>query len=114
MSSDLSSVEALTRQFYEWENRGRGWQVWGRPVALEPPFRPFFGHFISGPPVAGADDGRRSTAFSSVFSRLKARATPPPLPVMDTSEPEPQYLEFAAGLVEIQAALPPEIKTTKD
>ena len=29
---------ALTRDFYAWEQRGRGWQVWPEPVELEPPF----------------------------------------------------------------------------
>jgi hypothetical protein len=36
-----SPAEQLTAAFYEWEIRGRGWQVWPYPVALEPPFRPF-------------------------------------------------------------------------
>ena len=31
---------ALTEGFYAWEVRGRGWDVYDFPVALEPPFRP--------------------------------------------------------------------------
>ena len=66
----FSAGEALTRQFYDWEMRGRGWQVSCRPVALEPPFRPFFGHFVHGPPGAVIDDGRKPTALSSFFDGL--------------------------------------------
>ena len=85
----LSSAEALTRQFYEWERRGRGWTVWNRPVALEPPFRPFFDHFIQGPVAAPIDDGRKPTVLSSFFDGLfKSRDTlsPPPVP-LDDAEP---------------------------
>jgi hypothetical protein len=31
-------AQRLTRQFYAWESRGRGWQVWPYAVDLEPPF----------------------------------------------------------------------------
>jgi hypothetical protein len=34
------SIEQLTANFYEWEGRGRGWQLWNAPVELEPPFIP--------------------------------------------------------------------------
>src|SRR6266571_3361013 len=57
-------AERLTRQFYEWEARGRGWQVWPYGVDLEPPFRPFIYHYVpQGPPV---DDGRRPTLLGSL------------------------------------------------
>ena len=46
----------LTAQFYRWELRGRGWFVWPYRVALEPPFRPFEGHFL--PPRPVGNDGR--------------------------------------------------------
>ena len=42
----LTREERLTAQFYDWERRGRGWQLWSYPVELEPPFRPFFGHYV--------------------------------------------------------------------
>ncbi|MDA2932941.1 hypothetical protein MYX82_01205 [Acidobacteria bacterium AH-259-D05] len=56
--------QRLTRQFYQWEERGRGWQVWPYPVELEPPFTPFFSY--STPPATKIDDGRRSTFLSSL------------------------------------------------
>jgi hypothetical protein len=40
----MNSVqEAITTQFYNWERRGRGWQVLPDPVSPEPPFHPFPG-----------------------------------------------------------------------
>lgn len=41
----LALEEYLTAQFYAWEQRGRGWHVFGGPVELESEFIPFFGHF---------------------------------------------------------------------
>lgn len=38
----LTLTEHLTANFYNWEKRGRGWQVWDFPVQVEPPFEPFF------------------------------------------------------------------------
>jgi predicted DNA-binding transcriptional regulator AlpA len=105
----FSSGEALTRQFYEWEVRGRGWQVWNRPVGLEPPFRPFFGHFIPGVP-GSIDDGRKPTFLSSLFEPRN----PPAAPQVDEGEPAAQAVEDFAPLLEIQVALPPETKVTKD
>lgn len=114
--NSFSSAEALTRQFYEWEVRGRGWQVSDRPVALEPPFRPFFGHFVPGMPGAVGDDGRKPTFLSNLvdgfFKRSTAvtgAVTPP-----DDGEPAPHYMEDRTALVELQAILPPETKITKD
>ena len=104
--------ELLTRQFYEWEIRGRGWRVWPRPVVLEPPFRPFFGHFLEGQsPIV--DDGRRQTSFSSFFDRLKA-APEKELTVPVTVEPPLEYFEDNGPLFEVQIALPPETKVTRD
>ena len=37
-------AEQLTLQFYSWELKGRGWQVFDEAVDLEPPFEPFFSH----------------------------------------------------------------------
>jgi hypothetical protein len=62
----LSPDEQLAEQFYSWELRGRGWQVWDQPVDLEPPFEPFFGHYVSGREVA--DDGRKHTILSWLFN----------------------------------------------
>jgi hypothetical protein len=59
----------LTEQFYEWERRGRGHAACDSPVQLEPPFAPFFGHFLQSEYI---DDGRRHT----VLSRLRGLIRP--------------------------------------
>lgn len=50
--------EYLTFQFYAWEKRGRGWNLFDQPVELEPEFVPFFGHFRP-EKIASVDYGRR-------------------------------------------------------
>ncbi len=103
-----SGPEALTRNFYAWENRGRGWSQWPHAVALEPPFRPFFGHFImpSNPPQ---DDGRRETMFSRFAGSFGARqqpAQPLALPEELFAEPDPVYVAENDDLTELAIALP--------
>lgn len=60
----ISQSKALTDQFYEWEQRGRGWHVADRSVELEPAFEPFWGHYVAG---AIIDDGKRSHWLQSLF-----------------------------------------------
>jgi excisionase family DNA binding protein len=111
----FSSGDALTRQFYEWERRGRGWQVWDKPVALEPAFRPFFGHYVAGSPGTALDDGRKPTFLSSLFDRVIPSTSGPTAPDnFENPESAPTYLEDEVPLLEIQIALPPETKVTKD
>lgn len=69
-----SLSEKLTEHFYQWEMRGRGWQLWPYPVDIEPPFVPF-SHIL--PAEKPTDDGRRPSDapkhvayFSVVFSVL--------------------------------------------
>jgi hypothetical protein len=64
-----SIEDELREQFYAWEIRGRGWIAWPEPVHLEPPFRPFFGHFIKERPQI--DDGRRHTPLSRLASWVR-------------------------------------------
>ena len=60
-----SREEMLTRQFYDWELRGRGWRVCSYPVELEPPFRGIY--FYDSVPEVVTDDGRIPTFFSRLF-----------------------------------------------
>ncbi|MFA7201474.1 MAG: type IV secretion system DNA-binding domain-containing protein [Candidatus Paceibacterota bacterium] len=62
-------IEELTKQFYEWEQRGRGWDLWSFPVDPEPPFIPFYYH--SAEKVVQIDDGRKPTLLSSFADTLK-------------------------------------------
>ena len=68
-SAGLHTSALLTEQFYDWELRGRGWNLWDYPVSLEPPFRPFFFHG-HGPPALLLDDGRHETALSELTARI--------------------------------------------
>jgi len=60
-----TNEESISRQFYEWERRGRGWQVFDFPVELEPPFCPFYFFAPNKGPIT--DDGRIPTFLSRIF-----------------------------------------------
>jgi hypothetical protein len=72
-----------TAQFYEWEQRGRGWIVAEYPVQLEPPFHPFFCHRVRTPYI---DDGKRPTFLSSIADMFRPATPEPDIPQY---EPEP-------------------------
>lgn len=115
-SANNSLPHELTRQFYEWEIRGRGWDIYPWPVALEPPFRPFPGHFLPSP-TQGRDDGRKATFLSSLFDRLKPGSSGPPPPEQLLPEllaPEPEPFSYPAEIVEIQVHTSREMKVTAE
>lgn len=68
VSPPVTLLEARTARFYAWEKRGRGWQVWGYPVDLEPPFVPFW-HTDAATSEAH-DDGRHPADTVRVLRRL--------------------------------------------
>ena len=112
----MASVhEILTDQFRRWESRGRGWRVFDEPVAPEPPFMPFDGHFLPDTPVI--DDGRRDTVLSSFVRNLsnKLRTDSPVPPIIPTVEakPEPQPL-IRDNLIEFQVALPVKLDVSAE
>src|SRR6478736_381009 len=106
--------EQLSEQFYQWEQRGRGWQVFPQPVTPEPPFRSFNGYRQSTPPV---DDTRRSSAFSSILQKLSrslsTEAAVPSAVPESIEEPEPEIL-IRDSLVELQTSLPAKLDISKD
>jgi hypothetical protein len=65
----FSLSQYLTAQFYAWEQRGRGWKVFGEPIQLESEFIPFFGHI---PPQTKTqiDDGKRPIFFPQLQEAL--------------------------------------------
>jgi RHS repeat-associated protein len=79
----VSTAALLTKQFYEWEQRGRGWHKADFSVDLEPPFAPFFGHFL--PEGDIIDDGRVPSFFQRLFN-----TAPLATEVVPSSEPELQ------------------------
>jgi Type IV secretion-system coupling protein DNA-binding domain len=103
--------EQLSEQFYKWESRGRGWQVFAEPVYPEPPFQPFRGYRLQAPEII--DDGRRPTFFSSLLSKF---SQPPPKPVVtEESEPEPEPTPLVReSLVEFQASLPAKLDVGRE
>jgi hypothetical protein len=76
----VSSAALLTQQFYEWEQKGRGWHKAQFSCDLEPPFAPFFGHFL--PETDIIDDGKRLSFFQSLFS------APPTTTIQSVSQEE--------------------------
>jgi len=107
-----SPIELLTEQFYRWERRGRGWQVWDFPVTLEPPFVPFRFHWLP-PPRAELDDGRKPTLLSRLTDRIIGALSTPEsspgytdLPILDLEEAQPDEDEGGGALTELRLALP--------
>ncbi|HTI69385.1 MAG TPA: type IV secretory system conjugative DNA transfer family protein [Candidatus Limnocylindria bacterium] len=106
-------ARALTEQFYRWELRGRGWMLWPNRVQLEPPFRPFEGHYFR----AGVreDDGQIES-FGSRFAKKVGgvfgfQAPEPETPDdEDIEEPDAEAAESRGDLVELQVALPGDYK----
>jgi hypothetical protein len=94
-----SLVEKRTRHFYEWERRGRGWQAYPFPVAIEPPFVPFRPVALTAAPV---DDGRHPTAFSRFFDRLRGTPVQPALPAPEPDEPAVEPHDYPSDLVELR------------
>ena len=113
-TSSPSRAELLTSQFYEWEIRGRGWHLWEHPVELEPPFRPFWSHWIPGTGVI--DDARKPTLLSSLSAWVVGRSQSdnPALEEEDESEPEPIADTDWPDIVEFQIAVPPPLKISKE
>ncbi len=113
-ASPLTQAERLTAQFYEWERRGRGWQVWGYPVELEPPFRSFFYHYVG--PGPAIDDSRKPTVLSSFVDSILGRSSAPvlsaPVEAEEASDPEPLFMDSPP--VEFQVALPAGTKVIKE
>lgn len=97
--------ELASEQFYRFELSGRGWRVWPEPVQPEPPFRLFLGYTV--PSTPSVDDGRKPTALSSLFGKLRDRIAPPPSEPAPREEPEAEPEPLTrSDLVELQTLLP--------
>ena len=93
---------ALTAQFYEWERHGRGWAVAKFPCELEPPFRPFPGHYIR--PSAIIDDGKVAPWWRDLAALFAP--TKPPLPVPAPAQPIAYPDTSATTLIIFSIAVP--------
>lgn len=116
-SPQPSLDEQITEQFYRWEKRGRGWHLHPYPVAIEPPFRPFYWHYVVARPAA--DDARRQTFFGALFERMRGESPrsvgEQPLG-MDAEAEEPCAEPFAnrGDLVEMAITLPADCKVSRE
>lgn len=102
----LTLSELRTVQFYQWDERCRGWYLYERAVDLEPPFEPFG---IRYPEQRYVDDGKVPSLFQKAASLLKgmmgkAETTVEPEPVF--AELAPYYTEQGAPLRAIRISLP--------
>ncbi len=100
----MERLEALTRAWFEWELRGRGWQAYPVPVELEPPYRP-----LHRPRPAPPDDGR----IPGLLDRLLAGLAPPSsreeAVEEESPEPEPAPYEPAGEIVEVLLLAPADL-----
>jgi hypothetical protein len=103
--------EQLSEQFFRWEERGRGWQVYAEPVRPEPPFRPYYGNFL--PFTQVPDSGLKPRIWNQLFSRLFEKPKPAPPPPPEETEPEPTLL-VREPLVELQVVLPADLDIARE
>lgn len=113
-------IELLTDQFYGWEKRGRGWEVYPFLIELEPPFIPFRYHWV---PIVnpGFDDGRRPTLVSRIVEGVERLVTRKPrvpsmydLDALAFEEPDPEILEDDTSIVEFRLSVPPAHKISRE
>ncbi len=109
-------IEQLTTHFYEWEQRGRGWSLWDVPVDPEPPFTPFYYHYV--PVETQYDDGRKPTFLSSLAEKVKRKMHPVSYSSENdstafdstTEEISPKPFENTGELKELKVILPNDYK----
>lgn len=104
--ADLSRIEAATLHFYQWEQRCRGWQVFGEPVELEPMFEPYFVHadrFSYLP--ENIDDGKKPTLLGKFVNLFKIEETKEPVKEEDSSYAYP-FQNFYTPLNCFRVSLP--------
>ncbi|RJX18443.1 MAG: DUF87 domain-containing protein [Desulforudis sp.] len=113
-----SQIAILTKRFYDWEYRTRGYLTWPYPVSPEPPFKPFYGHFL--PPAEVIDDTRKPTFLSSLADAVKntfspkTEKAPCPSEYFDEEDEEPLDLYVPEGeICELQIILPPSYECKK-
>lgn len=81
-----SASDIATQEFYRWEQRGRGWEVYNIPVELEPAFIPFTYHYY---PLQTnyIDDGRKPKLLSKALNWLFDTNKPKEPDIQDYSPP---------------------------
>jgi len=112
----MLKIEALTKQFYAWGRRCQGWEAYPVPVELEPPFEPFFYHYV--PEIPFKDDGVRHTIFSWATKAIKNAFVPEPEISKDeanTDEVDPYlYSNNDEELIAFSVSFPKDRKIKPD
>ncbi len=103
-------ADQLRAQFYAWERRGRGWDVYPHTVELEPPFRPFSGHFAYLP--HRGDDGRTPGLLASLWGARRRDNLS--VAEVEEEEPEPQPDFRRTPATELHVLLPGGFEQPKD
>lgn len=106
MAAARTPSEELTRAFYAWEHRGRGWAAWDAPVHLEPPFQPFSRHATK-KAHSGGDDARRTGLLAKLgdFLRGATRSRSEDALESESSSPlssTPEIFEYTGRLKTVE------------
>jgi DNA helicase HerA-like ATPase len=113
---NLDQIEKLTADFYEWERRGRGWDVWQFPVELEPPFIPFYYHYVQR--AAPVDDGRKPTFLSKIADTFMGSASQEVVQSVPSQDQYdsllPNAFENTEKIIELKVSLPKDYKISSD
>jgi hypothetical protein len=112
-------TERLSREFYRWERRGRGWHVAPYPCELEPPYRPFY-LVEQASNYPAIDDGRQPSLWDQIKSGLSRGKKAAGQNLLqhsavdnDPDDLDPDYCGYGQDdFVEFQLALPHEQKIT--
>ncbi|MFN2512714.1 MAG: type IV secretory system conjugative DNA transfer family protein [Pyrinomonadaceae bacterium] len=106
------SPERLAEAFYDFEQRGRGWDVSSGRVPLEPPL-PAIKQSIVRMPIQ--DNARRPTVWSGLKSRARRRLTTDQAAEShQRAKAERPVFKDSGELIELQIALPPQLKISPD
>jgi DNA helicase HerA-like ATPase len=113
---NFDQIEKLTTDFYEWERRGRGWDIWHFPVELEPPFVPFYYHYVQR--NSSLDDGRKPTFLSkiaNVFMGSSSQEVVQSVSSPDSYESKlPNLFGNTEDIIELKVSLPKDYKISLD
>ncbi len=111
----VSVARVLTEQFYNWERRGRGWDVWPEPVQLEPAFTPFQ---LKAPASRGStkDDSRVPSLVDNLASAIRWFAGKRERGTDGLSEAHdnPEPFEEDSPIITLSLAVPRETKVAAD
>ncbi len=102
----IFNSNVLTQQFYQWEQRGRGWLYHSEfAVDLEPPFKPFFFHYVPSP-IQYTDDSRRPTIFDRIADAFKIKPQGEPEQPYEEEIIEPYFFDCDEGIKVFSISLP--------